>query len=73
MEETACTWAILGALDREIAFLRERMKIDRIEQAMGTEFAFGTLMGRSVAVACCGVGTVNAAACATWLLCARGC
>ena len=73
MEETACTWAILGALDREIAFLRERMKIDRIEQAMGTEFAFGTLMGRSVAVACCGVGKVNAAACATWLLCARGC
>ena len=52
MEETACTWAILGALDREIALLRERMKIDRIEQAMGTEFAFGTLMGRSVAVAC---------------------
>ncbi len=73
MQETAHPWAILGALDREVALLRERMAVDRTERALGTEFAFGTLLGRPVALACCGVGKVNAAACATWLLCARGC
>ena len=51
----------------------EELGGDRVESALGAEFAFGVLRGRRVAVACCGVGKVNAAACATWLLCARGC
>ncbi len=62
------TWGILGALDREIALLREQMKVVRTEAVLGTEFIFGELCGESVIVACCGVGKVNAAACATWLL-----
>ena len=66
-------WAILGALDREVALLRARMEVARTERALGAEFVFGRLCGREVAVACCGVGKVNAATCATWALCARDC
>lgn len=73
MEEFASTWGILGALDREVALLRAQMAVERVEYALGTEFVFGTLRSRRVALACCGVGKVNAAACATWLLTARGC
>ena len=73
MAEDTVVWGILGALDREVALLRAEMAVDRTEEALGTTFAFGTLRGRRVVVACCGVGKVNAAACATWLLCARGC
>ena len=73
MAEDTVVWGILGALDREVALLRAEMTVDRTEEALGATFAFGTLRGRRVAVACCGVGKVNAAACATWLLCARGC
>ncbi len=67
------TWGILGALDREVALLRERMRVARIEEALGTEFLFGELCGKQVVVACCGIGKVNAAACATWMLFVAGC
>ncbi len=73
MDRNETTWGILGALDREVALLRAGMRDVREELALGTVFAFGTLRGRRVAVACCGVGKVNAAMCATWLLCARQC
>ena len=66
-------WGILGALDREVMLLREQMKVERMVAALGTEFIFGELRGQPVVVACCGVGKVNAAACATWLLCVQGC
>ncbi len=67
------TWGILGALDREITLLREQMEVAYTEKVLGTEFIFGRLCGESVILACCGVGKVNAAACATWLLCKQGC
>ncbi len=73
MEDRNMLWGILGALDREIALLREQMTVERTEQVLGTEFIFGTLCGESVIVACCGVGKVNAAACATWLLYVQKC
>lgn len=66
-------WGILGALDREVALLREQMTVDQAVSALGTEFLFGELRGHRVVVACCGIGKVNAAACATWLLYAQGC
>lgn len=66
-------WGILGALESEVALLRERMTVARTVPALGTEFVFGELCGQQVIVACCGVGKVNAAMCATWLLFAQGC
>lgn len=73
MSETFGPWGILGALDREVALLREQMDVERTEAALGTEFVFGRLRGQPVVVACCGVGKVNAALCATWMLCVAGC
>lgn len=73
MSKTFEPWGILGALDREVALLREQMTVERTETALGTEFVFGRLCGQPVVVACCGVGKVNAALCATWLLCVAGC
>jgi adenosylhomocysteine nucleosidase len=40
---------------------------------LGTEFLSGTIDGHKVVVACCGIGKVNAAACATYLLFVKGC
>ena len=67
------TYAILGALDREVALLREQMVIEGEQRALGTVFYRGTLRGKAVVLACCGVGKVNAACCATYMLTALGC
>ncbi len=67
------TYAILGALDREVALLREEMTIESEVAALGTTFIRGTLCGKSVVLACCGVGKVNAACCATYMLTVMGC
>lgn len=61
-------WGILGALDREVALLREEMTVTREVPAFGTTFLFGTIQNQEVVVACCGIGKVNAAACATFLV-----
>ncbi len=73
MKETVEPWGILGALDREVALLRERMEVTRTVAALGTEFVFGRLCGQPAVVACCGVGKANAAMCATWMLFVAGC
>ncbi len=67
------TWGILGALDQEIALLLAQMSVVRTVTALGTTFHFGQLCGKRVILACCGVGKVNAAACATWLCFVGGC
>lgn len=61
-------WGILGALDREVALLRKEMTVTREVPAFGTTFLFGTIHTQEVVVACCGIGKVNAAACATFLV-----
>lgn len=61
-------WGILGALDAEIALIREQMEITKQEDRFGTTFYFGTVHGKSVVLACCGVGKVNAAVCAAYVL-----
>ncbi len=68
MRTSMGSWGILGALDREVALLRARMAVERTVMALGTTFYFGRLHRQSVVVACCGVGKVNAALCAHWLL-----
>lgn len=61
-------WGILGALDREVALLREQMTVSKEVSAFGTTFFFGTIHNQDVVVACCGIGKVNAASCTTFLV-----
>ena len=61
-------WGILGALDEEVALVRERMEIDRTTELLGTVFYEGTVGGARVVLVCCGVGKVNAAVCATTVI-----
>lgn len=61
-------WGILGALDEEVALIREKMQVERETAMLGTTFYEGTVFAKRIVLACCGVGKVNAAACATTLL-----
>lgn len=62
------TWGILGALDAETALIRDQMTIESEESRFGTTFYRGTVHGQSIVLACCGVGKVNAAVCAAYVL-----
>lgn len=73
MKTNVICWGILGALDQEVMLLREQMQVESTEKVLGTEFLSGTIEGHKVVVACCGIGKVNAAACATYLLFVKGC
>ncbi|NCB29217.1 MAG: 5'-methylthioadenosine/adenosylhomocysteine nucleosidase [Clostridia bacterium] len=61
-------WGILGALDEEVALIREKMQVDRSVDMLGTTFHVGTYEGKALVLACCGIGKVNAAVCATTLI-----
>lgn len=61
-------WGILGALDAEIALIRSEMSITEEIDRFGTTFYRGSIHGTQVVLACCGVGKVNAAVCAAYVL-----
>lgn len=61
-------WGILGALDAEIALIREHMTITNKTEKFGTVFYEGTVHNKQIVLACCGVGKVNAAVCAAYVL-----
>lgn len=54
---------IIGAMELEVAQLKEEMTIEGIEKKAGMDFYQGTLNGASVVVVRCGIGKVNAALC----------
>lgn len=54
---------IIGAMDEEVAQLKEHMKTEEIIKRAGMEFYKGTLNGRPVVVVKSGIGKVNAAVC----------
>ena len=47
---------IIGAMDAEVAALKQKMNIESTEVISGIEFCKGALCGKSVVVAKCGVG-----------------
>lgn len=59
---------IIGAMEEEIALIREKMQIDKQEVVSGMTFYVGQLEDRPVVVVQCGVGKVNAAICAQTLI-----
>ncbi|MBO7352060.1 MAG: 5'-methylthioadenosine/adenosylhomocysteine nucleosidase [Candidatus Methanomethylophilaceae archaeon] len=55
---------IIGAMDDEIAALRDAMDIEYTETLFDMTFNVGTLKGKDIALVKCGMGKVNAGICA---------
>ena len=54
---------IIGAMDVEVANLKEAMKTEREVVRAGMRFCEGTIGGTEVVVVQCGIGKVNAGLC----------
>lgn len=54
---------IIGAMEEEVASLKEKMQIETVMQSASMEFCQGTLEGKKVVVVRSGIGKVNAAIC----------
>ena len=59
---------IIGAMEEEVALLKEAMLIEKIEEYAAMSFCKGTLCGQNVVVVKSGIGKVNAALCAQILV-----
>lgn len=54
---------IIGAMEAEVAALKEKMQDAKITKKAGMSFYEGTIEGKAVVVVQCGIGKVNAAMC----------
>lgn len=61
-------WGILGALDEEVALIREKMDVKQSVDLFGTTFYKGFIDDKEVVLVCSGIGKVNAAICANTVL-----
>ena len=59
---------IIGAMDEEVATLKDALENEKTTKMAGMEFCEGTLDGKSVVVVKCGIGKVNAGTCAQLLI-----
>jgi len=66
--DTTVKTGIIGAMDEEVDALKQEVKNARITNIAGMEFCEGTLDGAEVVVVKCGIGKVNAGACAQLLI-----
>ncbi|MCD8214671.1 MAG: 5'-methylthioadenosine/adenosylhomocysteine nucleosidase [Clostridiales bacterium] len=57
------TIGIIGAMDLEIQKIKGLLNVITTKNAAGMDFTLGMLEGRSIVIAMCGVGKVNAAVC----------
>lgn len=60
--------ALIGAMDEEVALLKQQMQEVKVSQKAGLEFYEGTLVGKNVVIVRCGIGKVNAALCTQLLI-----
>ena len=67
-ENKSVKTGIIGAMDDEVAALKEALTEENIKTVAGMEFHEGKLNGKEVVVVKCSVGKVNAAACAQILI-----
>ena len=56
-------YGIIGAMDIEVALIKDAMTVERQIDKAGMNFCEGTLGGKKLVVVKCGVGKVNAAIC----------
>ena len=61
-------WGIIGALDKEVALIRDSIQVERVENLFGSEWYIGTYRGQKLVVACSGIGKINAAICASTMI-----
>jgi adenosylhomocysteine nucleosidase len=59
---------IIGAMDEEIRFLRNEMKIKEINTIADMDFYIGIIENKEVVLVRCGIGKVNAAICTQILI-----
>ena len=59
---------IIGAMEEEVAVLKEEMSIEETLEYASMQFCKGTLCGREVVIVRSGIGKVNAALCAQVLV-----
>lgn len=59
---------IIGAMDEEVAVLKEAMAVETVEEYASMQFCKGTLCGKEVVIVRSGIGKVNAAVCAQLLI-----
>ena len=59
---------IIGAMQVEIAGLKDKMEIKETKQIAGISFYSGTIHGVDCVLACCSPGKVNAAVCAQCMI-----
>lgn len=59
---------IIGAMDIEVNMLKSMLSDTKTETISGVDFVEGTLCGRKIVVARCGIGKVNAAICAQTMI-----
>ena len=59
---------IIGAMEAEVAILKETMEIEEVVEYAGMDFCRGKLNGREAVVVRSGIGKVNAAVCAQVLV-----
>ena len=62
------TIGIIGAMDNEVASLKEAADIQKTTKIAEMEFCEGTLGGKNVVIVKCGMGKVNAGICAHTLI-----
>ena len=62
------SFGVIGAMEEEIVLLKAAMKLESTERIADMEFCVGTLGGKRLALAHCGMGKVNAAICAQLLI-----
>ena len=61
-------FGIIGALQAEVDLIKGKMAVDREEEMLGTCFYHGHIGRHEAVIVKCGVGKINAAACAMVLL-----
>ncbi len=61
-------WGIIGAMDVEVAILREAMKVEKEQMVYDSTYYTGTLHGHKMVLVCCSVATINAALCASVMI-----
>lgn len=59
---------IIGAMEEEVALIKEKMEVEVVVKKASMEFYQGTLNGREVVVVRSGIGKVNAGLCAQILV-----
>lgn len=62
------TIGIIGAMDEEIIYIKERMDIITAKNVIGLDFFVGRMFGKNVVIVRSGIGKVNAAICAQVLV-----